>query len=353
MTHVDPTTEPALEELLANAVPFALPLRVPFRGLSVREGMVIKGPNGWGEFAPFDDYRDDRAGRWLAAAIEAAWGEFPPAKRDAVTVNAIIPAIESMQAGALAREAVWEHGCRTVKVKVGASLAEDEARVVAVRDVLDGAGIDAGIRLDANAAWTPDQAITSLRRLAAYGIEYVEQPCADLADVARVRSEVDVAVAVDEGIRLADSPQDVRLAGLVDYAVCKPMTLGGASATLTVAERIGVPVVISGSLDSGIGLATCIAAAGALDELPLASGLGTGALLAEDLVAPTVVPANGMLEVRRSAPDLDSLIRASERVDPDRARWWRQRLSTAHAALTAARDGAHTDEASPQSRVEG
>jgi len=351
------TPEPTLEELLANAVSFALPMRVDFRGLRVREGVLIKGPNGWGEFAPFDDYTDQRASRWLAAAIEAAWGDFPQAKRDAIEVNAIIPALDSMQAGALAREAVWDHGCRTVKVKVGASLAEDEARVVAVRDVLDGAGIKRGIRLDANAAWSVEQAVSALRRLVAYGIDYVEQPCADLADVARVRTEVDVAVAVDEGIRLADAPTDIRLDGLVDYAVCKPMTLGGASATKAIAECIGVPVVISGSLDSGIGLTTCLAAAAALTDLPLASGLGTGALFVEDLTAPPVLPRDGMIEVRRSAPDLDALVRASDRVHPDRAQWWKQRLMRAHAALIADRsaspDAAHTDETSPQPRVEG
>jgi len=351
------TPELTLEELLANSVPFALPMRVAFRGLRVREGMLIKGPNGWGEFAPFDDYTDQRASRWLAAAIEAAWGEFPLAKRDAIEVNAIIPALDSMQAGALAREAVWDHGCRTVKVKVGASLAEDEARVVAVRDVLDGAGIERGIRLDANAAWSVEQAVSTLRRLMAYGIEYIEQPCADLEDVARVRAEVDVPVAVDEGIRLADSPADIRLDGLVDYAVCKPMTLGGAFATKAIAERIGVPVVISGSLDSGIGLTSCLAAAGALADLPMASGLGTGALFVEDLTDPPVLPRDGMIEVRRSAPDLDALVRASDRVNPERAQWWRQRLSRAHAALKADRsdgpDALRTDEALYQPRVEG
>jgi len=351
------TPEPTLEELLANAVAYALPMRVDFRGLRVREGMLIKGPNGWGEFAPFDDYTDQRASRWLAAAIEAAWGEFPQAHRNVVEVNAIIPALDSMQAGALAREAVWDHGCRTVKVKVGGNLAEDEARVVAVRDVLDGAGIEGGIRLDANAAWSVDEAVSALRRLLAYGIDYVEQPCAELDDVARVRAEVDVAVAIDEGIRLADDPAGIRLDGLVDYAVCKPMTLGGAFATKAIAERIGVPVVISGSLDSGIGLTTCLAAAAALPDLPLASGLGTGALLVEDLTASPVLPRDGMIEVRRWAPDLDALVRASDRVNPDRLQWWRRRLSRAHAALTCdgsdSSDGTHTDGAAPQSRVEG
>jgi O-succinylbenzoate synthase len=329
---------PDLEELLAAAVPFAVALRVPFRGVSVRDGLLLKGPSGWGEFAPFDDYDDSRAGRWLEAAIEAAWGQWPAPRRESIEVNAIVPAVDSRQAGALAREAIWEYGCRSIKVKVGSGLAEDEARVVAIRDALDSAGIDTGIRLDANAAWSLDQALASMRRLVAYGIEFVEQPCADLDDVARVRAQIDVAVAVDEGIRLADAPEGVTLDGVADYAVCKPMTLGGAAATLRVAESIGVPVVISGSLDTGVGLATSIAAAAALEDLPLASGLGTGALLASDLTDPPLRPLDGRLPVQRVAPDLQALVRASDAIDPDRAAWWRKRLASAYATIAQAAD---------------
>lgn len=327
---------PSLDELLESAVPFAVRMRVPFRGLTVREGILLKGPSGWGEFAPFDDYSQVRAARWLAAAIEAAWGSWPQPRRDMIDVNAIIPAVDSQQAGALAREALWEHGCRTVKVKVGSSLAEDEARVVAIRDAWDSAGIEGGIRLDANAGWSLDEALSALHRLKAYGIEYVEQPCADLDDVARVRSELDIAVAVDEGIRLASDPRGVRLAGIADFAICKPMTLGGVAATLEIAKHISVPVVISGSLDTGVGLGVSLAAAAALPSLPLASGLGTGALLAEDLTEPGLVPRDGRIPATRTAPSLDALMCASDALRPERVQWWRDRLKGAHAAYEAA-----------------
>ena len=55
--------DPALRSVLDAAVPFALPLRRPFRGTVLREGMLVKGPPGWGEFAPFDDYSDAAAAR--------------------------------------------------------------------------------------------------------------------------------------------------------------------------------------------------------------------------------------------------------------------------------------------------
>lgn len=322
---------PSLDELLAAAVPYALPLRVPFRGLRVREGIIIKGPSGWGEFAPFDDYDHARASRWLDAAIEAAWGTWPAQVRDSIEVNAIIPAVDSTRAAVLAREAIGEFGCTTIKVKVGGALADDEARIASVRDALDSAGVDGRIRLDVNAAWTIEQASSALRRWIPYGIEYVEQPCADLADVIRVRESVEIPVAVDEVIRLSPAPDRLELKGRVDYAVVKPMTLGGAHATLRLATTIGVPVVVSGSLDTAVGLSTCLAAAAALPDLPLASGLGTGSLFERDLTDPTVLPRQGRIAVRRYAPDLDALLAATDAMSEERGQWWRGRLADAYA----------------------
>jgi O-succinylbenzoate synthase len=302
--------------------------------------MLIKGPSGWGEFAPFDDYDIPRSARWLAAALEASWGEFPAAHRSSVDVNAIIPAVESPAAGALARAAIVDNGCRTIKVKIGTSVAGDEARVVAVRDALDSTGADGRIRLDVNGMWSLDQARTSLRRLGRYGIEYVEQPCRDLDDVARLRAEIDIPIAIDEGIRLADDPTTVRLQGIADYAICKPMTLGGAAATGRVAEAVGVPVVISGSLDSSIGLASCVAIAASLPDLPLASGLGTGTLFERDLVEPSLVPTAGGIGVKRVAPDVDLLMQANQEVSDSRRQWWQRRLGDAYRFL---RDQAPAD----------
>jgi len=328
------------ETLRASAIPFAVTLRVPFRGLSVREGIAIQGPRGWGEFAPFDDYSDARAARWLTSAVEAAFGPWPAIVRSAIDVNAIIPGVDASTAGLMARAAIVESGCSVIKVKVGsAELADDEARVVAVRDALDVAG-GGMIRLDSNGAWSSDQAIRALRRLTAYGIELVEQPCATLEEIAAVRRVVDIPIAVDECVRLADDPGAVSVRDAADYAVIKPSTLGGVMASMRVAESLGVPIVVSGSLDTSVGLATPLAFAGAWPDLPLASGLGTGRLLATDLVEQTLVPVRGVIPVVHEAPDLDRLLAARDAVPAERVEYWWNRLEDAwHAGADRAVGG--------------
>jgi O-succinylbenzoate synthase len=320
-----------LQRLLDAAVPFALPLRRTFRGVDVREGLLLEGPAGWGEFAPFADYSDRAASLWLASAIESAFEGWPAPVRATVEVNAIIPALAADQAEELAREAV-ARGCRTMKIKVGESPDLDIARIAMVRELLDsalGAGIGR-IRIDANAKWSVEEAIAMLERCARYGIEYAEQPCASLADLALVRRETGVRIAVDEGIRTAEDPGSLELGDVADIAIIKPATLGGVRVSLELISRLGMPVVVSGSMDSSVGLGTALALAGALPDLPLASGLGTGALLADDLVDSPLVPRGGELPVGRVEPDADAMARARARViDPTP---WRERLIAAWKA---------------------
>lgn len=318
-------------------MPFALPLTGRFRGIDVREGMVISGPSGWGEFAPFDDYDDVAAGRWLATAIEASHGSWPAPQRASVRVNAIIPAVDSGRAALLARQALLVHGCDTVKVKVGSGLVEDEARVAAIRDVLGSRGT---IRIDANTAWSVEQATTSLRRLAAYGLEYVEQPCATLDACAELRCAIDVPIAVDESLRRSADPMDAtlhaRIREAADVLIIKAQPVGGVAAGLAIAESVGIRVVVSGSLDSSVGLASGLALAAAL-PVEATCGLGTGSLLAADLVEAPLLPVQGELPVRRPAPDLDLLLQARDRVEEQRAAAWFERLDAAYAALEASR----------------
>ncbi|MEZ5117972.1 MAG: o-succinylbenzoate synthase [Candidatus Nanopelagicales bacterium] len=333
----DPAGGDDVRRLLDGALTYALPLTRRFRGTEVREGMLLRGPSGWGEFAPFPEYDAPTSARWLAAAVEAAYGSWPDPVRTEVPVNAIVPAVGPEDAAALTRAAVERDGCGTVKVKVaepGQSLAEDEARVAAVRAALDQAlgTADGRIRLDANGAWPLDVAQSALRVLDRYGLEYVEQPCATLAEMAELRRRVPVPLAVDEGIRRAEDPYAVDLSEAADVAVVKVPPLGGVARALELASHLPVPVVVSGALDSSVGLSAGLALAGALPSLPFACGLGTGALLAADVVATPVRPVHGRLPVVRTDPDLEPLLAARGRLSDSRSRWWRRRLSDAWEA---------------------
>jgi O-succinylbenzoate synthase len=331
-----------LSALLGAAVPFALPLLRPFRGISVREGVLIEGPSGWGEFAPFADYSDAAAARWLDSAIEAAFGIWPDPRRWEVRVNAIIPEVDAVDAAALAREAVRVQGCRTVKVKVGsANLADDEARVARVREVLDadlGGGAGA-VRIDANGAWDVAAGRTALRCLAPYGLEYVEQPCRTVPELRELRRLVDVPFAVDETIRTAAEPNAMRVREYADVAVLKPAPLGGVAACLLVAEALDVPVVVSGSLDSSVGLGVALATAAALPALAYDCGLGTGSLLAADVVPAPIVPDGGVIAVRRTSPATASLEAARGRLSVEQEDRWRDRIAAAWFAGARERSG--------------
>jgi o-succinylbenzoate synthase len=303
---------------------YAIPLTTRFRGIDVREGVLLHGDAGWGEFSPFLEYDASTARPWLAAAREAADQGWPAPVRDAVPVNVTVPACDPERA----REIVLaSRGCRTAKVKVaepGQALADDEARLEAVRDAL---GPDGLVRIDANAGWSVDEAVASIPLLdrAASGLEYVEQPVADVKDLARVRRKVDVPIAADESIRRAEDPYRVRDLEAADIAVLKVQPLGGVRACLRIAEDIGLPVVVSSALETSIGIAAGVALAAALPELQHACGLATVQLLAGDVVEDSLLPVDGMLAVRR--PEVRPELLARWTAGPGRVAHWQQRLA--------------------------
>jgi o-succinylbenzoate synthase len=312
----------------ADALVYAIPMRTRFRGITVREGVVFPGPAGWGEFCPFADYDDAECVPWLQAAVEQATLPPPAPVRDRIAVNCTVPAVGPEHA----HQIVAASGCTTAKVKVADhadSLAEDLARVEAVRSALGPAG---RVRVDANAAWPVDVAVRSLRLLerAAGGLEYAEQPCRTLDELAAVRRAVDVPIAADESIRRADDPLRVAVAGAADIAVIKGTPLGGVRRALRVAEAAGLPCVVSSALETSVGLAGQLALAGALPELPYACGLGTLSLLTGDLVDDGVSlrPVGGSLPVPQLPPSPDPRLLEEYRLtDPAREHWWRDRLS--------------------------
>ena len=309
-----------VDELLAGAHVVSVPLRVAFRGVREREALLLRGPAGWGEFSPFLEYDDAEAARWLACAVEASWTGWPAPRRSSIPVNATVPAVAADAVPAVLQRFP---GCTTAKVKVaerGQSLSDDDARVRAVRAALGPSG---RIRVDANGGWTVEQAMRALDALAPFGLEYAEQPCATVEELAALRrGGCPVPVAADESVRKADDPLRVALAGAADLVVLKAAPLGGVARALEVALACGLPVVVSSALDTSVGINAGLALAAALPELPYACGLATTGLMTSDVAELPVV--DGHLPVGAVVPDEARLRELA--AAPERVRWWHERL---------------------------
>ncbi|MBN9215667.1 MAG: O-succinylbenzoate synthase [Microbacterium sp. SCN 70-200] len=324
---------PPLSELHETARVVSLPLVTRFRGVEHREALLLQGPEGWTEFSPFLEYEDAEAAAWLAAALDFGWHAQPASVRDAVPVNATVPAVAAAEvAGVLARF----DGCRTAKVKVaerGQTLADDVARVRAVRQQL---GAEGRVRLDANGGWNVDEAEHAVHALSEFDLEYLEQPCASVDELAELRERIadwDIPIAADESVRKASDPLAVARAGAADLIVVKAQPLGGVRRALEIVAEAGLPAVVSSALDTSIGLSMGVALAAALPELPYDCGLGTASLLAADVTARPLRPMSGTLPVGRVEPDPGLLTR--HEASADRREWWLARLDRCHAVLAA------------------
>ncbi|HEU5307783.1 MAG TPA: enolase C-terminal domain-like protein [Acidimicrobiia bacterium] len=262
--------------------------------LGGRDVTLLEGAAGWGECSPLLGYPSDPA-VCRAAAEEAATVGFPAPVRDCVPVNALVDGPFLVQD---------VRGFSAVKVKV-----RDAAGIAFVRAVRDAVGPDVGVRVDANGAWDVDTAVTMIAKLAEFDLEYVEQPCATLEDLARVRRRVDVPIAADECIRSLDDARELRARNAADVIVVKQQPLGGVRAALAVVDAADVPAVVSSMMETSVGIAAGLALAAALPELPYACGLATLGALAGDVTHAPLVPVDGVLAVRTVAPDADLLAR--------------------------------------------
>lgn len=308
---------------------FAIPVTHGAAASDMREGMLIEGPQGWGEFSPRPD--DRSALRWLTAALEPGTVGWPDPVRGRIPIAVTVPAVDP----ASAHQIVADARCGTASVEVGAgTLADDIARVEAVRDALGAGGM---LRCDVKGRWDVETATSAVAALdaAAGGLEFIEQPCRTIAELTQLRRQIDVRIAVDEAVRDAQDPVRLRIGEVADIAVLTCGPLGGARRALRVAEAIGLPCVVSSALETSIGLAAGLALAGALPELPLACELGTTSLLGGDLVARprSLIAVDGYLPVAPMPPaPQPELLERYALTEPHRAAWWRDRLRAAAGA---------------------
>ncbi len=321
------TDLPPLDELLHRLRVVAIPLHTRFRGQTVRELALFEGPEGWTEFSPFPEYADAEAASWLAAAIEFGWAPTPPLLRTRIPVNATLPAVAATEvAGVLAHY----DGCRTVKVKVaetGQTLEDDVTRVRETRRIL---GPEGRIRLDANGGWNVDEAEHAVHRLVEFDLEYLEQPCATVPELAEIRERtayLGVPIAADESVRKAEDPLAVARAGAADLVIVKAQPLGGIRRALAVVAEAGLPAVVSSALESSVGIAMGAHLAAALPELDYDCGLATVDLFTGDVVpaGASLVPRGGSIPASRPEPDTALLDRFG--ASPERTAWWHARIT--------------------------
>lgn len=322
---------PSLTDLLSTARVVDLRLDAPFRGLESREALLVEGPEGWSEFSPFVEYPDEEASTWLAATIDFGWNPAPPRVRDSIPVNATLPAVAPEQVPAILERF---GACRTVKVKVAhpaQSLAEDVARVAAVRDYL---GPEGRIRIDANGAWNVDEAEHAIHAMSGFDLEYVEQPCATVEELFELRKRtkyMGIPVAADESVRKATDPLAVARAGAADVLVLKTQPLGGVHAALALASEAGLPVVVSSALETAVGISMGLHLAASLPQLEFDCGLATSALFVDDVVDDRPLPTDGAIAVRRVTPTPLSL--NEHAASADRREWWLARLRRCYDLL--------------------
>lgn len=296
----------------------SIPIKNNFRGLKVREIALFEGSHGWSEFSPFLEYSDTESAVWLKAAIEAANNPWPKPIRELVEINATLPNVPVNEVSTLLENF---KGCSTIKVKVN-DFVNDYLILQEVLRLIP----DAKIRLDVNGKWNLGSAIENLRNFEREfpdQIDYIEQPCSDIADIASLRKECGLKIAVDESIRKNLDGELSKLQEVADVAIIKWAPTGGISAALDVIEKVNLPVVISSALDSSVGVSHGLALAMAVPNLYGACGLGTVGLLEGDVTSQPLLPENGFLSPRRINPDLLDRYR----VKTERQKWWQNRVN--------------------------
>ena len=317
--------KPAVSDLLAQARVISVPMRVRFRGVTTREVVLFEGSHGWAEWSPFLEYEDAEAATWLRAALEYGFSPTPELRAKSIFINATLAAVSPEEVeGQLAAFGKF----RTVKIKVaepGQSLEDDLARVRRVHELHP----TAAIRLDANAGYDVATAIEVAKQLAIESIDlqYFEQPVKTIAELAEVRerlARIATKVAADESVRKATDPLAVATANAADVLVIKAQPLGGISSALEITKRANLPVTVSSALETSVGISMGLHLAASLEVESFDAGLGTVALLADDVCDEPFIARDSQLAVKRAVPSEIKL--ASLAADSERTQWWQERL---------------------------
>jgi O-succinylbenzoate synthase len=296
----------------------SIPVKNNFRSVKNREIALFQGPEGWSEFSPFLEYSSAESAVWLKAAIEAATKPAPKPIRDLVEVNATLPNVKAQEVSSILK---GFQGCTTVKIKINDFL-NDHLILQEVLKVMP----KAKFRLDINGGWQLEEAVANLTNYEQEfpgQIDYVEQPCIDLADIKSLRGKVNLKIAVDESIRKFLSSDLTKINEVADIAIIKWAPSGGISTALEIIEKIKLPVVISSALESSVGISHGVALASVVPNLYGACGLGTVSLLEGDVTSKPLIAEDGFIKHRKITPDLIEQFN----VETARLIWWQDRVN--------------------------
>ena len=297
-------------------------MRTPFRGVTHREALIFQGER-FAEWSPFVEYEDSEASVWLKAALSWAHDPLPQIHRESIGINATLPAVRPDQV----KEVLDSFApFKTVKIKVaapGESIDEDLARIHAVTQHFP----EARIRLDANGGYSVAGVLELVERLGETRLEYLEQPVATVIEMAQLRKSLTgsgIKIAADESIRKSGDPDEVLRLQAADIVMLKAQPLGGIQASLEIADRLGLEVVVSSALETSLGIAQGLYLAAALPTLNYDCGLGTVNLLAGDLTRQSLKPIDSKLEP--IVPEVELSLLEKFAASPERTKWWLERL---------------------------
>ena len=250
---------------------------------------------------------------WARPRQRPVWGILGAKEATEVVCNATLPAANPAATRAMAEE--WRgQGFGTFKLKVG--LAGDVTQVATVRQTL---GPEAAIRVDANGAWSVDDAAERLPAMSHHRIELAEQPVGTFEQMVELRRRVDVRIAADESLV---SPFDARRARELDacqVAAIKLAKVGGLRAALEIADVL--PAYLSSALEGPVGIAAAAHAVQALraagGDAGIAHGLATERLFSQSVGKGVVAEGDRLLVDDRPGlgVEIDEEALAARRLD--------------------------------------
>ncbi|MAO64425.1 MAG: o-succinylbenzoate synthase [Balneola sp.] len=200
-----------------------------------------------------------------------------------IRTNAVI-AIQQKEKSLIQANKLIDEGYTTIKLKVGRNFEQEVEILKALRSQFP----ELSIRIDANEAWSTDEAIRNLSTLESLDIEYCEQPveAADLQGLKKVTDTVNINVAADESVRNKNAVEELLANKAADLLIIKPALMGtfkNIFVTKQLADTHNIEVVFTTAMESAVGRSAILALTSGLASQSRAQGLSTGSLLNDDI----------------------------------------------------------------------